>query len=255
MNKRNDREKTDIIIKNITEDFTKEIQDRMKIIILVEHSKSYAKTYTFAKYINKRFAKRGDKYIIALAQEDFIDIDKMNPQSVIDILQQDVEKHYNAFKEKYPDALMEKTYAFNYALDYSEKSKKAELMSIAVMRISSSYVRVQFSPIVALNEDQYLKITGKKNDEEEGKLLNDIMTEKLFGIELFGIVGYLTNGRMKTGNLYMENLSDILPEYQNVEGSRDKILRYKKFRATKEAYLKSLKTPEEIEARKNEVEE
>jgi len=31
MNKRNDREKTDIIIKNITEDFTKEIQDRMKI--------------------------------------------------------------------------------------------------------------------------------------------------------------------------------------------------------------------------------
>ena len=53
----------------------------------------------------------------------------------------------------------------------------------------------------------------------------------------------------------MENLSDILPEYQNVEGSRDKILRYKKFRATKEAYLKSLKTPEEIEARKNEVEE
>lgn len=242
MNKRNNRERTEITIKNINEDFTVDIQDRMKIIILVEHSKSYAKTNTFLRYINKQFQKRGDKYIVALAQEDFIGIDKMDPQSVIEILQRDVEKHFVAFKEKYPDALMEKAYSFNYALDYSEKSRKAELMSIAAMRVSKTFVKIQFSPIVPLTEDQYLKITGMKNDEEEGKLLNDVMTEKLFGNDLYGIVGYLTNGKMKTANLYMENLLDIMPEYQNVYKSRDKVLRYKNYRTRCNDYAEHLKT-------------
>ena len=35
-----EKEKSEIIIKNITEDFSKEVENRMKIIILVEHSKS-----------------------------------------------------------------------------------------------------------------------------------------------------------------------------------------------------------------------
>ncbi|MBO5477641.1 MAG: hypothetical protein J6A15_07815 [Clostridia bacterium] len=241
MYKRNDRELVDIGIKNINEDFTQEIKDRMKIIILVEHSKSSAKPYTFLKYANKKFEKRGDKYIVALAQEEFIDVVNTSPKDVIDILRRDMEKHYKAFKEKYPDAIMEKAYTFNYALDYSEKSKKAELFSVALVRISNTFVKSQISPIVPLTEDQYLKIIGKKNDEEEGKLLNDIINERVMGIELFGIVGYLTNGKIKTGNLYMENLLDIFPEYENVIGTRGKLLKYPKFRSRLKDYLKSLK--------------
>lgn len=243
MDKRNE-----IVIKNINEDFSKEVATKKKIIILVEHSKSYAKTYTFLKYINKQFQKRGDKYVVALAQEDFIPVEDLKPQKVIEILQRDLEKNFKAFKERYPDALMEKPYSFNYALDYSEKSKKAELMSIVVLRATNAFYRVQYSPIVPITEEQYLMIKGEKNDTEEGKLLNDIMTEELMGIELYGIVGYLTSGKMKTGNIYMENLLDLLPEYKGVEGSRDKLLKYKKFRATKDAYLKSLKTEEQREA-------
>lgn len=243
----NKKDNSEIIIKNVTEDFSKEIENKMRIILLVEHSKSYAKTYAFSKYINKKYSKKSEKYIIALAQEDFIDVDNIGPKSVIDILQKDLDKNFKSFKEKYPDAIMEKAYSYNYALDYSPNSNRAELMSIATMRVSDSYTRVQFSPIVSITKDQYMMLIGKMNDQEEGKLLNDIFTEKLFGIELFGVVGYLTNGKMKAGNLYMENLLDIIPEYQNVEGCRTKHLRYKKVRATKEAYLKSLKTPEEIE--------
>ena len=40
-------DKIEIPIKNINDDFSEEIKKRKRIIILVEHSKSYAKEYSF----------------------------------------------------------------------------------------------------------------------------------------------------------------------------------------------------------------
>lgn len=236
--------KDEIIIKDIREDFSEEIKDKKRIIILVEHSKSYAKTYVFAKYINKRFKNKGRKYVIALAQEEFIDVNRLDSKCVISVLKEDMNKNYKDFKERYPEALMEKVYSFNYALDYSEKTNKAEIMSITLIRLSNEYSRVQYSPIIPISKEVYLRLIGKDKNTEEAKLLHDIITEKVMGIELYGLIGYLTEGKYKTANIYMENLLDIIPDFKMLEESRAKTLRYKKFRATKSAYMKSLKPVE-----------
>ena len=53
--KNQNNKKEPIEIKDINDDFSNEVKNRKRIIILVEHSKSYAKEYAFKTYINKRF--------------------------------------------------------------------------------------------------------------------------------------------------------------------------------------------------------
>lgn len=243
-NKKNNFKKEAIEIKDINDDFSKEISERKKIIILVEHSKSYEKEYAFKSYVNKRFESRGDKYVIAIAHLDFIAIEKLNPSNLVDILKNDLNKVYKEFKEKYPDALLEKPFSFNYAIDYSEKTEVGEIMTVVLMRVSEEYSRVQISPIVKITKEQYNMLIGK-DDTEEGRLLYDIFTEKRMGIEQYGLIGYLTNGKMKTHNMYMEGLLDLLPEYRNEETFRPDLLEYKNYRTSQSAYLFSIKTEEE----------
>lgn len=240
------REKVEIPFKDITEDFSSDIETEKKIIIFVEHSKSYAKEYAFKTYINKKFQYRGDKYIVAIKHLEFIPLENINSSRVAEILKTDLEIAYNDFKEKYPNAKLEKAYSFNYAIDYSEKSKKGEIMTIGIMKTSENYTRVQFSPIVAITKVQYDMIMGK-DDSKEGKLLNDIILEKRMGIEQYGIIGYLTNGKIKTHNMYMECLLDLMSEYKNEEKFRPKILEYKNYRVSRNAYLYSIKTEKERE--------
>ena len=241
MKKDNNIVKATIKIKDINEDFSEEINNNMKIVIYAEHSKSYGKNCMFENYITKKFNARADKYIIAKAQLDFIDVDQIDSQSVVEILRRDLNKVCLDFKKKYPDAKLEKSYSFNYALDYNSNEKKAEILSIALMRVTDKYTRVQYSPIIPLTEEKYLMLIGKKNNTAEGKFLNDILTEKIIGNELFGLIGYLTNGKFNTANLYTENLLDIIPEYKNEKGSRKKVLKYKKYKSTTKKYLESIK--------------
>ena len=63
-------------------------------------------------YINKRFKLNGNKYTIAVAHLDFINVENLNSKHVIEILKNDLNKVYNDFKSKYPDALLEKTFFF-----------------------------------------------------------------------------------------------------------------------------------------------
>lgn len=238
------KERIEIEFKDITEDFTKEIEERKRIIILVEHSKSYAKEYAFKTYVNKRFQYRGDKYIVAVAHLDFIPVEELKPSNLVDILKADLNKVYNEFKNRYPDSILEKPFSFNYAIDCSEKSKKCEIMTIALMRVSEEYSRVQFSPIVTLTKEKYNMLLGK-DDSQEGRLLYDLITEKRMGIEQFGLIGYLTDGKFKTYNMYMECLLDLIPEYKNDEVFRPKALEYKNYRTSKNAYLFSIKTEKE----------
>lgn len=243
-NNRNNVKKVPIEIKNINDDFSEEIKQRKRIIILVEHSKSYAKDYAFKNYINKRFDSNGNKYVIAIAYLDYINLENLKPTNVVDILKEDLNKVYNEFHEKYPDALLEKPFSFNYALDYSDKSKKGEIMAVALMRVTEEYSRVQFSPIVTLSKEQYEMLIGKDNSKE-GKLVYEILTEKRMGIEQYGIIGYLTKGKIKTHNMYMEALLDLIPEYRNEEIFRPNLLEYKNYRTSLNSYLFSIKTEEE----------
>lgn len=246
--------RVELEVKDINDDFSKEIEQRKKIIILAEHSKSYAKEYAFKAYANKRFKYRGDKYVIAIAHLDFIPLENLKPNVLFEILKNDLNKVYDEFVSRYPNALLEKPFSFNYALDYSEKTNKAEIMTIAVMRTSEGFARVQFSPIAPITKEQYDMILGKV-DTEEGRLLHDIMTEKRSGIEQYGIVGYLTDGKIKTHNMYMEVLMDLIPDYKNVDGFRTKLLEYKNYRVHKSAYLFSIKTEEEKKAHMEEEKE
>ncbi len=237
-------DKIEIPIKNINDDFSEEIKKRKRIIILVEHSKSYAKEYSFKTYINKRFKLNGNKYTIAVAHLDFINIENLDSKHVIEKLKDDLNKVYNDFKAKYPNAILEKPYSFNYAIDYSPKTQKAEIMTIALMRVTDEYTRVQFSPIITISKKTYDMLMGK-DTSQEGKLLYDILTEKRMGIEQFGLIGYLTNGKYKTYSMYMESLMDLIPEYKNETIFRPKLLEYKNYRTSKNAYMFSIKTEDE----------
>lgn len=233
-----------IEVKDINDDFSKEISERKRIIILVEHSKSYEKEYAFKSYIDKRFDSRGDKYVIAIAYKDFITPENLNLSNVMEILNKDLNNVYDEFKERYPEAKLEKPFSFNYAIDYSEKTQIGEIMTVALMRVSQEYVRTQISPIVKLTKKQYEMLIGK-DESYEGKLLNEILTEKRMGIEQYGLIGYLTNGKFKTHNMYMEGLLDLLPEYRNEEKFRPDVLEYKNYRTSQNSYLFSIKTEEE----------
>ncbi len=237
-------EKVEFEIKDINEDFTKEVEEGKRIIIYVEHSKSYAKEYAFKKYISKYFEYKSDKFVIARAQFELIPIDNLKPAEVYEILRSDLNNVYSEFKNRYPDAKCKKAYAFNYALDYSSKTNKAEIMTVALLRISDEYARVQISPIVPVTKEQYDMLIGLDNSPE-GVLLHELMTEQRMGIEQYGVVGYLSNGKVKTHNMYMEVLLDLMPEYQNQDGFRTKSLKYKNYRTSKSAYLFSIKTEEE----------
>lgn len=238
------KKKENIEVKDINDDFSEEISKRKKIIILVEHSKSYAKEYAFKCYINKRFNSMGEKYVIAIAHLDFIDIRNLKPSEVVDKLKEDLNKVYKEFKEKYPNSILEKPFSFNYALDFSEKTQTGEIMTVVLMRASEQYSRVQFSPIVKLTKKQYDMLVGK-DDSDEGKLVNDLLMERRIGIEQYGLIGYLTDGKIKTHNMYMEGLIDLLPEYREDETFRPNVLEYKNYRTSRNAYLFSIKTEEE----------
>ena len=233
--------KQTIKVKSFEEDLTDEINNEMGIILLVEHSKSFVKQNIFDNYITNIYKGRADKYIIVKMQADFITLDKIKPESVVAILKEDINKKYNELMQKYPNASIKRAYSFNYALDYNEKARKAEIMSIALLRTSETYALVQYSPIISIPEEKYFMLMGKYNDTEEGKLLNDIILEKVIGNELFGLIGYLTDGKYNTANLYTENLLDILPQYKDVQKARSKNLKYKKYNSTTEKYLSSLK--------------
>ena len=151
---------------------------------------------------------------------------------------------FDEFKERYPEAKLEKPFSFNYAIDYSEKTQIGEIMTVALMRVSQEYARTQISPIVKLTKKQYEMLIGK-DESYEGKLLNEILTEKRMGIEQYGLIGYLTNGKFKTHNMYMEGLLDLLSEYRNEEKFRPDVLEYKNYRTSQNSYLFSIKTEEE----------
>ena len=242
--KNKNNKKEPIEIKDINDDFSNEVKNRKRIIILVEHSKSYAKEYAFKTYINKRFNSRGEKYVITIAHLDYLNVDELNPSEVAEKLKADLNKVYDEFKAKYPGALLEKPISFNYALNYSSKSNMGEIMTVVLMRISDEFCKIQISPIVKISKKQYDMILGK-DKSDEGKLVREIFTEKRFGIEQYGLIGYLTDGKFKTHNMYMEGLLDLINESRSNEEFRPNVLEYKNYRASKNAYLFSIKTDEE----------
>ena len=132
-------------------------------------------------------------------------------------------------------------------MDYSEKNKRGELMAVAIKRIDEGYVRSQFSPIINLTEKQYRGLIGE-DDSKDGILLRDILTEKRLGIEQYGLAGYLTDGKLKTYDLYMQSLLDIIPNYKGIGENKKRKMVYANYRASMRAYLFSIKTDEEKEA-------
>ena len=238
---------TGITSKDFYEDFTEEVEKGKRIIIFLSHGVSYAKEYSFLAYTNKQFNRKKDKYIVAIKHLDRIECEKMKPIEVIEILQKDINQAYDEFSKRYPDAKLEKPAAVTYAMDYSEKNKRGELMAIAIKRIDETYVRSQFSPIINLTEKQYKGLIGE-DDSKEGTLLRDILTEKRLGIEQYGLAGLLTDGKLKTYDLYMQSLLDIIPNYKGIGENKKRKMVYANYRASMRAYLFSIKTEEEKQA-------
>ena len=115
-----------------------------------------------------------------------------------------------------------------------------EIMTVVLMRISDEFCKIQISPIVKISKKQYDMILGK-DQSDEGKLVREIFTEKRLGIEQYGLIGYLTDGKFKTHNMYMEGLLDLINESRSNEEFRPNVLEYKNYRASKNAYLFSIK--------------
>lgn len=237
---------TGIPSKDYYEDFTEDVEQGKRIIIFLSHGASYAKEYSFLAYVNKQFNRRKNKYIVAIKHLDRIEFENMKPYDVVNRLQIDSNEAYNEFLKRYPDAKLEKPSAVNYAMDYSEKNKRGELMAVAIKRIDEDHVRSQFSPIINLTEKEYRGLLGQ-DDSQEGILLRELITEKRMGIEQYGLGGFLTDGTVKTYDMYMQSLLDIVPNFKGVGEFKKRKLVYANYRASKRAYLFSIKSDDEKE--------
>ncbi len=238
--------RADVIIKEINEDFSKDIEDNKKIIILVEHSKSPSKIEVFKRYIERRFYKNISEYVIAIARKEQIPTNRMKPSYVTNLLEEDMKEEYENFIAKYPKAKIDSEYTFHYCIDLADDSK-GEIMSVALLRIKDGFCKIEYSPIIPISSNQYNAIVNGNEENEEDILLHNIMTEQLIGDDLYGIVGYLTNGKFTTLDMYMQNLCDIIPILKNMPKRRSKVINYKKHKINNKIYLDSLYQEKQME--------
>lgn len=230
--------KIKINTKEINEDFSEEIKKGQKIIILVEHSKSTAKLEVFKRYIERRFYKNLSSYVIAVARKEQIPTNRMKPNFVMNLLENDMKSEYDEFSKRYPEANIENIYAFHYCIDMCEDGS-GEIMSVALMRIRDEYYKVEFSPIVPITKFEYEALVNSA-DDEKSIFLHNIVTEELMGDELYGLIGYLTHGKFTTLDMYMQNLCDIIPILRDIQKRRSKVVKYKKHKVNDNIYINSL---------------
>ena len=112
--------KVNVVIKNIDDDFSFEIENNKKVIILVDHSISSAKLEVFKRYIERRFYKNIDDYVIAVAKKNQIPTNRMKPGFVINLLEEDMKNTYEEFTKKNVGIKVETEYAFHYVADVSD---------------------------------------------------------------------------------------------------------------------------------------
>lgn len=238
--------KVDIIIKDIEEDFSEYIENDKKIIILVEHSKSPAKLEVFKRYIERRFYKNISDYIIAIARKDKIPTNRMKPTYITNLLEANMKEEYEKFLTRYPKAQIDSEYSFHYCIDLADDAS-GELMSVALLRIKDGFCKLEYSPIIKITQNQYDAIVNRNEKTDEDVLIHNIMKEELMGDELYGIVGYLTNGKFTTLDMYMQNLCDIIPILKKMPKRRSKVINYKKHKINNKIYLDSLYQEKQIE--------
>ena len=230
--------KVNVVIKNIDDDFSFEVDNNKKVIILVDHSVSNAKLEVFKRYIERRFYKNIDEYVIAVAKKEQIPTNRMKPGYVINLLEEDMNSTYDFFVQRNEGIKIETEYAFHYAADISENGT-GELMSVALMRTKDGFNKVEFSPIIKLSLKEYDAIVnGGESDEDN--LIHSIIKEKTIGDELYGLVGYLTNGKFTTLDMYMQNLCDIVPILRKMQKRRKQVIKYKKHKVNNKIYLDSI---------------
>ena len=230
--------KVNVVIKNIDDDFSFEIENNKKVIILVDHSISSAKLEVFKRYIERRFYKNIDDYVIAVAKKNQIPTNRMKPGFVINLLEEDMKNTYEEFTKKNVGIKVETEYAFHYVADVAE-NLTGELMSVALMRTTDGFNKVEFSPIVKLTAKQYEAIVNGGEDEEDS-LIHNIVKEEIQGDELYGLVGYITKGEFTTLDMYMQNLCDIVPIFKKMQKRRKEVVKYKKHRINNKIYMSSI---------------
>ncbi len=230
--------KINVVVKDIDDDFSFEIENNKKVIILVDHSISSVKLEVFKRYIQRRFYKNIDEYVIAVAKKEKIPTNRMKPGFVINLLDTDMKEVFKDFKSKNEGIRVEAEYSFHYVADVCENGR-GELMSVALMRTKDGYNKVEFSPIVKLTASQYNAIINGGETEEE-KLIHGIITEEIMGDELYGLAGYITKGEVTTLDMYMQNLCDIVPILKKMQKRRKEIVKYKRHKINNKIYLNSL---------------
>ena len=230
--------KVNVVIKNIDDDFSFEIENNKKVIILVDHSISSAKLEVFKRYIERRFYKNIDDYVIAVAKKNQIPTNRMKPGYVINLLEEDMKNVYEDFLKKNEGIIVDTEYSFHYVADVSE-NLSGELMSVALMRTNDGFNKVEFSPIVKLTAKQYEAIVNGGEDEEDS-LIHNIVKEEIQGDELYGLVGYITKGEFTTLDMYMQNLCDIVPIFKKMQKRRKEVVKYKRHRINNKIYMSSI---------------
>ena len=230
--------KVNVVIKNIDDDFSFEVENNKKVIILVDHSISSAKLEVFKRYIERRFYKNIDEYVIAVAKKEQIPTNRMKPGYVINLLEEDMKSVYEDFLKKNEGIIVDTEYSFHYVTDVAE-DRSGELMSVALMRTKDGFNKVEFSPIIKLKANEYDAIVNGGESEEE-KIIHSIVTEQVKGDELYGLSGYLTNGKFTTLDMYMQNLCDIVPILRKMQKRRSEVVKYKRHKINNRIYLNSL---------------
>ena len=87
-----------------------------------------------------------------------------------------------------------------------------------------------------------------------GVIFGDI--EKRLGIEQFGIGGFLSNGKIKSYDMFMQALLDIVPNYKEIASKKRRKVVYANYRVHMRAYMYSVRTDEEnaaLDAQENEA--
>lgn len=232
-------------IKEFDEDVSSEVEKGTRFVLYVEHSEVLAKLDAFRNFATRKYRRDVEHVMIIRKKLSKIAPEDMSPENVVETLTNDLRNVYKEFLEKYPNAIIDKCYAFNHAIDYSEKTRKAEFMSIAIVNINGELCRTQISPIISITEEQYKSMLGQV-DTEEGKRLHEIINERILGNEMYGITGYLSNSKYPQANLWVENLHDLDLCYRNGIKLRSRTLKYNKYYSTTEKYLESLKPLEQI---------
>lgn len=245
-------------IRDFYEDFDQEIENGMKVVLYVEHSGVFAKQDTLKNFVSRKYENRKERFIVAKKRVDMIPPEKMDYKTNLEIQRRDLDDAYNEFKARYPEAKIDRGFSFNYVIEHSDKTNKSEIMVLAVMYTKPELLRYQVSPIINITNEQYEMLMGRV-DTEEGRRVNGILKEELIGNEMFGLIGYLTDGKYTSANLYLETLLDIEPDLEGVNCLRPNYLKYKKYSSTTEKYLSNLVTYEEMmtirEQRRKEKEE